>query len=122
MNDELVFYAPDVARCVVRWMLEEIGNRTAKLLDFGTTMKSRLLSRSTDGKVPAIRHGNTVVTEAAAICAYLADAFRCSARTATGRRLRGPYYRWLFFAAGPLEAAASSQAMGHGRKNEVMMS
>jgi len=65
------------------------------------------------GKVPAIRHGDTVVTEAAAICAYLADAFP-EARLAPppGDRQRGPYYRWLFFAAGPLEAAASNNAMG----------
>ena len=65
------------------------------------------------GKVPAIRHGDMVVTEAAAICAYLADAFpEAGLAPAWGDRLRGPYYRWLFFAAGPLEAAASNKAMG----------
>ena len=65
------------------------------------------------GKVPAIRQGDTVVTEAAAICAYLADAFP-EARLAPppGDRLRGPYYRWLFFVAGPLEAAWTNKAMG----------
>jgi glutathione S-transferase len=65
------------------------------------------------GKVPAIRHGETVVTEAAAICAYLADAFP-QARLAPppGDPLRGPYYRWLFFVAGPLEAAWTNKAMG----------
>ena len=65
------------------------------------------------GKVPAIRHGDTVVTEAAAICAYLADAFP-EARLAPppGDRRRGPYYRWLFFGAGPLEAAWTNRTMG----------
>ena len=65
------------------------------------------------GKVPAIRHGDTVVTEAAAICAYLADAFP-EARLAPplGDRRRGPYYRWLFFGAGPLEAAWTNRVMG----------
>jgi glutathione S-transferase len=65
------------------------------------------------GKVPAIRHGDTVVTEAAAICAYLADAFP-EARLAPlpGDRRRGPYYRWLFFGAGPFEAAFTNKAMG----------
>ena len=64
-------------------------------------------------KVPAIRHGDVVVTEAAAICAYLADVFP-EARFAppAGDRLRGPYYRWLFFAAVPVEAAWPNKAMG----------
>ena len=100
---------------IVRWMLEEIGQpyRT-ELLDYGTTMKApAYLAINPMGKVPAIRHGDTVVTEAAAICAYLADAFP-EARLAPppGDRLRGPYYRWLFFAAGPLEAAWTNKAMG----------
>ncbi|MBD0276115.1 MAG: glutathione S-transferase N-terminal domain-containing protein, partial [Acetobacteraceae bacterium] len=65
------------------------------------------------GKVPAIRHGDTVVTETAAICAYLADAFpQTGLAPPPGDRLRGPYYRWLFFAAGPLEAAVTNKAFG----------
>ncbi|HYP37934.1 MAG TPA: glutathione S-transferase family protein, partial [Stellaceae bacterium] len=100
---------------IVRWMLEEIGQpyRT-ELLDYDTTMKApAYLAINPMGKVPAIRHGDTVVTEAAAICAYLADAFP-EARLAPppGDRLRGPYYRWLFFVAGPLEAAWTNKAMG----------
>jgi glutathione S-transferase len=100
---------------IVRWMLEEIGRpyRT-ELLDYDTTMKApAYLAVNPMGKVPAIRHGDTVVTEAPAICAYLADAFPESRLAPPpGDRLRGPYYRWLFFAAGPLEAAASNRAMG----------
>jgi glutathione S-transferase len=116
MNDELVFYTNPMSRGrIVRWMLEEIGRpyRT-ELLDYGTTMKAAAyLSINPMGKVPAIQHGETVVTEAPAICAYLADAFP-EARLAPppGDRLRGPYYRWLFFAAGPLEAAVADRAMG----------
>jgi glutathione S-transferase len=65
------------------------------------------------GKVPALRHGDAVVTEAAAICCYLADAFP-DARLAPPPhdRLRAPYYRWLFFAAGPVEAAVTGKAFG----------
>ena len=116
MAEELTFYTHPMSRGrIVRWMLEEIGQpyRT-ELLDYGTTMKApAYLSINPMGKVPAIRHGDMVVTEAAAICTYLADAFR-EARLAppAGDRLRGPYYRWLFFAAGPLEAAVSNKAMG----------
>jgi glutathione S-transferase len=116
MTEELTFYTHPMSRGrIVRWMLEEIGQpyRT-ELLDYGTTMKAlAYLSINPMGKVPAIRHGDMVVTEAAAICAYLADAFP-EARLAppSGDRLRGPYYRWLFFAAGPLEAAWTNKALG----------
>jgi glutathione S-transferase len=116
MADELVFYThPQSRGRIVRWMLEEIGQpyRT-ELLDYDTTMKApAFLAINPMGKVPAIRHGDTVVTEAAAICAYLADAFP-EARLAPppGDRQRGPYYRWLFFVAGPLEAAWTNKAMG----------
>jgi glutathione S-transferase len=65
------------------------------------------------GKVPALRHGDTVVTENAAICAYLADAFpQAKLAPLPGDRLRGPYYRWMFFAAGPVEYAVSNKALG----------
>jgi len=116
MADGLVFYTnPQSRGRIVRWMLEEVGQpyRT-ELLDYATTMKApEYLAINPMGKVPAIRHGDTVVTEAAAICAYLADAFPAAGLAPLpGDRLRGPYYRWLFFAAGPVEAAASNHAMG----------
>src|SRR4051812_25269519 len=116
MTDELVFYTHPMSRGrIVRWMLEELGQpyRT-ELLDYGTTMKGpEYLAINPMGKVPALRHGETVVTEAAAICAYLADAFPGAGLAPALRdRLRGPYYRWLFFAAGPVEAAASNHALG----------
>ena len=116
MNDELVFYTNPMSRGrVVRWMLEEIGQpyRT-ELLDYGTTMKApEYLAVNPMGKVPAIRHGDIVVTECAAICAYLADAFpQTGLAPPPGDRLRGPYYRWLFFGAGPVEAAATNKALG----------
>ena len=116
MTDELIFYTNPMSRGrIVRWMLEEIGQpyRT-ELLDYPTAMKApAYLSINPMGKVPAIRHGETVVTEGAAICAYLADAFpQAGLAPPPGDRLRGPYYRWLFFAAGPLEAALSNTALG----------
>ena len=74
-----------------------------------TTMKAPdYLAINPMGKVPALRHGETVISEAAAICAYLADAFPTAGLAPPhGHRLRGPYYRWLFFASGPLEAVMS---------------
>ena len=116
MPDDLILYTNPMSRGrIARWMLEEVGEpyRT-EVLDFGTTMKApAYLAVNPMGKVPAIRHGDVVVTEAAAICAYLADAFpQAGLAPEPGSRLRGPYYRWLFFAAGPLEAAVTNKALG----------
>src|SRR5216110_2034177 len=116
MTDELVFYTNPMSRGrIVRWMLEEVGQpyRT-ELLDYGTTMKApAYLAVNPMGKVPAIRHGDTIVTEGPAICAYLADAFpEAGLAPPPGDPRRGPYYRWLFFAHGPLEQAVVNQAFG----------
>jgi glutathione S-transferase len=116
MADDLVLYTNPMSRGrIARWMLEETGQpyRT-EVLDFGTTMKAAdYLRINPMGKVPAIRHGDAVVTEAAAICAYLADAFPdAGLAPPPGDRRRAPYYRWLFFAAGPIEAAATNKALG----------
>jgi glutathione S-transferase len=96
-------------------MLEETGTPyETVVLDYGTSMKAPdYLAINPMGKVPAIRHGHVVVTETAAICAYLADAFPSAGLApAPGNPLRGSYYRWFFFGAGPLEAALSNHALG----------
>ena len=116
MADELVLYTNPMSRGrIARWMLEEVGQPyKTEVLDYASTMKaSGYLAINPMGKVPALRHGDAVVTETAAICAYLADAF-AQARLAPppGDRLRAPYYRWLFFSAGPVEAAVSNKALG----------
>ncbi len=116
MSDELVFYTNPMSRGrIVRWMLEEVGRpyRT-ELLEFGPAMKvPAYRAINPMGKVPALRHGDVVVTECAAICAYLADAFPAAGLAPpAGSPQRGPYYRWLFFAAGPVEAAATNKALG----------
>ncbi|NBC23334.1 MAG: glutathione S-transferase [Gammaproteobacteria bacterium] len=111
---ELVFYTnPQSRGRIARWMLEEVGAPyTTEILEYGTSMKSpEYLAINPMGKVPAIRHGDTVVTECAAICAYLADAFQ-EAGLAPPPADRGTYYRWLFFAAGPLESAIMNAALG----------
>ena len=116
MSDDLVFYTSPMSRGrIARWMLEETGApyRT-ELLDYASTMKApAFLSINPMGKVPALLHGSTVITETAAICAYLADAFPAAglAPRPTSRD-RGVYYRWMFFAAGPVEAAVTNKALG----------
>jgi glutathione S-transferase len=115
MADELVLYTNPMSRGrMARWMLEEIGQPyTAEILEYAGSMKApQYLAINPMGKVPAVRHGDTIVTEAAAICAYLADVFpEVGLAPPPGSRLRGPYYRWLFFAAGPVEAANTNQAL-----------
>jgi glutathione S-transferase len=114
MSEPLTFYTNPMSRGqIARWMLEEVGQPYEQvLLDFGTTMKAPdYLAVNPMGKVPAIKHGDTVVTEVAAICAYLADAFP-EAGLAPEPRHRADYYRWLFFAAGPLESAVTNKSLG----------
>ena len=116
MVDELVLYTNPRSRGrIARWMLEEVGQpyRT-ELLDYATSMKApAYLAINPMGKVPALRHGDAIVTETAAICAYLADAFpQAGLAPPAGDRLRASYYRWLFFVAGPLEAAVTNRTFG----------
>ena len=114
MADDLTFYTNPMSRGrIARWMLEETGTTyRTEVVEYGPPMKSpSYTSVNPMGKVPAIRHGDTVVTEAAAICAYLADAFP-DAGLAPPHGDRGAYYRWLFFAAGPLEAATTNRFLG----------
>ncbi len=116
MADELVLYTnPQSRGRIARWMLEEVGQPyKIEVLDYASTMKGpAYLAINPMGKVPALRHGDAVVTETAAICAYLADAFpQAGLAPPPGDRLRAPYYRWLFFAPGPVEAALSNKALG----------
>ena len=114
MSGELVLYTNPMSRGrIARWMLEEIGApyRT-EVIEYGPAMKSpQYRAVNPMGKVPALRHGDVVVTECAAICAYLADAFP-DAGLAPAPADRAAYYRWLFFAAGPIEAAVTNRSLG----------
>jgi len=98
---------------IAQWMLEEIGAPyTAEIVEYGPPMRSaEFLALNPMGKVPVLVHDGAVVTECAAICAYMAEAFP-EAGLAPRPNERADYYRWLFFAAGPLEAAVTAHAMG----------
>ena len=109
MTAPITLYTHPMSRGrTARWMLEECGaTYDTVVLDYGTSMKApAYLAINPMGKVPALTHGSTVVTEQAAICAYLADLFpEKKLAPAPGSAARGAYYRWLFFTAAPLEAA-----------------
>ena len=111
---DLILYTNPMSRGrIARWMLEEAGvDYDAVLLDYASTMKEQpFLSVNPMAKVPAIIHGGKTVTECAAICAYLAEAFP-GAGLAPREDERADYYRWLFFAAGPVEAAITNRSLG----------
>ncbi|WP_374551934.1 glutathione S-transferase family protein [Sphingobium yanoikuyae] len=125
MADPVLLYTNPMSRGqIARWMLEEVGAPyEAVILDYAGGMKTAdYRAINPMGKVPAIVHGGKVVTECAAICAYLADAFPV-AGLAPPIDDRADYYRWLFFAAGPVEAAVTNKAMGfvlpEGRERSV---
>jgi glutathione S-transferase len=111
---DLIFYTNPMSRGqTIRWMLEEVGQPyDTEILGYGASMKEEpYLSINPMGKVPAIKHKDKVVTEVAAICCYLADAFP-EARLAPPTTERADYYRWIFFTSGPVEAAFSNKAAG----------
>ncbi|MBY0285297.1 MAG: glutathione S-transferase family protein [Sphingomonas sp.] len=114
MADGLTFYTNPMSRGrIARWMLEEAGAEyETVVLDYASSMKAgdyRAINPM--GKVPAIVHNGHVVTECPAICAYLADAFP-DAGLAPPVDQRAAYYRWLFFAAGPVEQAVTMKSLG----------
>ena len=98
---------------IARWMLEETGaDYETRLVKYDDDMHSpEYLAINPMGKVPTIVHGDKIVTECAAICAYLADTFPEAGLAPTPDE-RADYYRWLFFAAGPVEAAVSNKSLG----------
>lgn len=122
MADEVTFFTnPQSRGAMTHWMLEEVGCPYKVVVkQFGPDMKSpEYLAVNPMGKVPAIQHRGTVVTETGAILSYLADAFpQAGLAPPPGDAARGAYYRWMFFIAGPGEAAMSNHASGWDPKPE----
>lgn len=113
MSDLTLFTHPYSRGRIVRWMLEELEvDYDVVVKEYGESMKSPdYLAINPMGKVPALKHGSVIVTEVAAICAYLADRFpEKGLAPAPDSDERGAYYRWLFFVAGPLEMASTAKA------------
>ena len=111
---DITFYTNPMSRGqIVRWMLEETGEDYDQVIvEYGPQMKGpEYLAINPMGKVPAIKHGDNVVTECSAICAYLADLFPQAKLTAPSDQHKAAYFRWLFFAAGPLESAIVNNSL-----------
>lgn len=108
----LTFFTNPMSRGrIVRWMLEELGVPYETVITQWGAPPAELLAANPLGKVPTIIHDGAVVSETAAICAYLAEAFP-DARLAPNAEERAAYYRWMFFTAGPIEAAMMDNHLG----------
>lgn len=109
------YYNPHSRAAIVHWMLEELGvpfEMHVLRFDKGENKKPDYLAINPMGKVPAIKHGDVVVTEGPAICTYLADAFPAAGLApAIGDPRRGTYLRWLFYTGSCLEPAVWDHAL-----------
>lgn len=106
---------------IAHWMLEEIAEPyEVEWIAYGEQMKgAEYLAINPMGKVPAIVHRGNVVTEGAAICTYLAANFPDkSLIPPIGSPELADFYRWIFFAAGPLEMATTANSLGWTVKEE----
>jgi glutathione S-transferase len=114
MPDLTLYHASPSRSSVVLWMLEEIGEPYdihLLSLSAGDNLKSDYLAVNPMGKVPALSHNGTIITEVAAICTYLADAFpQKKLNVPVGTPQRGVYLKWLFFGPGCLEPAVVDRA------------
>jgi glutathione S-transferase len=109
-----LYHATPSRSSIALWMLEEIGEPyDVRMLDLakGDQQAPDYLAINPMGKVPALKHGDAAVTESAAICTYLADAFpRAGLNVPVGDPRRGVYLKWLFFGPGVLEPAVTDRA------------
>lgn len=114
MPDLTLYHASPSRSSVVLWMLEEIGEPYdihLLSLSAGDNLKPDYLAVNPMGKVPALSHNGTIITEVAAICTYLADAFpQKKLNVPIGTPQRGVYLKWLFFGPGCLEPAVTDRA------------
>jgi glutathione S-transferase len=135
MSSLTLYHAVPSRSSIAHWMLEEVGQpydlHVLGLKD-GDHRKPAYLAINPMGKVPALKHGDTVITEAAAICCYLADVFpQAGLAVPIGDPRRGPYLKWLFFGPSCIEPTITDKAfkraeppprgaLGHGDYDTVM--
>lgn len=102
-----LYHAVHSRSFVVRWMLEELGEPyEVELINLreGEQLQPGFLALNSMGKVPVLRQDDMVITESAAICTYLADAFpEAGLNKPIGDPDRGPYLKWLFFGPSVIE-------------------
>jgi glutathione S-transferase len=112
MKNLVLYTNPQSRGRIAHWMMEELAEPYETVwLDYATSMHApEYLAINPMGKVPALTHGKAVVTETAAICAYLATQFPEKQLIPTHSEGQAAFFRWLFFAAGPLEQAVTAKS------------
>ncbi len=114
MPDLTLYHIAPSRSSIALWMLEEVGAPYAiKLLKMseGDNLKPDYLAINPMGKVPALKAGDVVITEVAAICTYLADEFPAAKlNVPVGTPRRGLYLKWLFFGPSVIEPAMTDRA------------
>ena len=118
-----LYHSPQTRSSRFIWLLEELGEPyeieyvTIKRGDGSGERDPK--NPNPDGKVPTLVHDGKLVTESAAICLYLSDAFpRAGLGPPVGDRKRGDYLTWLFFYAGEVEPALVAKYTGAVDKDE----
>ena len=116
---DIIFYTNPMSRGqIVRWMLEEVGQPyDSEIIDYSVMHDDAYRAINPMMKVPAIVHRGKTVTECAGIIAYLADVFP-EAGLGPREEEKADYYRWLLFAAGPIEHAVTNKANGFDPSEE----
>jgi glutathione S-transferase len=116
-----LYHAAPSRSSITRWMLEEVGEPYdihLISLSKGENRAADYLAVNPMGKVPALKHGDVIITEGAAICTYLADEFpRAKLNVPIGTPRRGVYLKWLFFGPSCVEPAMTDRAFP--RKEEA---
>jgi glutathione S-transferase len=114
MADYTFFTNPMSRGQIARWALHEVGADYEQVLVDWQDKPAAFLSANPMGKVPTIIHhaegGDRVVTEAAAICLYLAEMHPEASLLPDDAEM-ADYFRWTFFAAGPVEQCITSRAL-----------
>jgi glutathione S-transferase len=125
MSKLTLYHGAHSRSSIALWMLEEIGEPfEVKLLNIkkGETRQPDYLAVNPMGKVPAVKHDDVVITECAAICCYLADAFpKAGMSVPIGNAHRGVYLKWLFFGPSCLEPAIIDRSLKRDGANPVML-
>src|SRR3982751_750423 len=114
MAELTLYHASPSRSSIALWMLEEIGQPyDIHMLHLQQNEQHQpdYLKINPMGKVPTLKHGDTIITEVAAICTYLADAFPDkNLNVPIGDPRRGPYLKWMFFGPGCFESAVLDRA------------
>ena len=114
MSSYTLFFNPMSRAMIAKWAFAEAGVEPDLVMVEWNDKPQSLLDANPMGKLPTVIHHHGehdhVITEAAAICHYLAEMEATDLLPRSEEK--ADYFRWLLFAAGPMESAVMNHAMG----------